>query len=200
MIVGIDFDNTIVCYDLVFYVAARELELIPETLPQNKQVIRDYLRSKNKEESWTKLQGYVYGSKMLDAVPFPEAIRFLRLAEKHGYDWHIISHKTNKPSSGEHYDLHAAAYQWLEKSDILRSNGPRSTRARIHFEPTREAKIARITACGCDCFIDDLPEVLEDSQFPGHVRRILFDPAGLHDDSNLYHRVADWRALIDLFF
>ena len=36
MIIGVDFDNTIVCYDKVFHVAAYEKGLIPADLPVSK--------------------------------------------------------------------------------------------------------------------------------------------------------------------
>ena len=47
--IGIDFDNTIVDYDLAFYLAALEKKLIPEKTPKTKKSVRDYLRSINNE-------------------------------------------------------------------------------------------------------------------------------------------------------
>ena len=64
MRIGIDFDNTIVCYDDVFHKAASLQGLIPEGLPSSKNSVRDYLRKIGKEENWTRLQGTVYGSRM----------------------------------------------------------------------------------------------------------------------------------------
>jgi hypothetical protein len=43
---------------------------------------------------------------------------------------------------------------------------------------TRAAKIQRIRELRCDVFIDDLPELLLDPQFPAQTRRILFAPQG----------------------
>ena len=47
--VGIDFDNTIVCYDEIFHRVALERELIPRDTPKNKESVRDYLRQVGKE-------------------------------------------------------------------------------------------------------------------------------------------------------
>ena len=61
MIVGIDFDNTIVCYDDIFHREALDRELIPAATPARKEAVRDYLRQQDKEDLWIELQGYVYG-------------------------------------------------------------------------------------------------------------------------------------------
>ena len=44
MHIGIDFDNTIVCYDKVFHKVAIEKGLIPEDIPPSKNNVRDHLR------------------------------------------------------------------------------------------------------------------------------------------------------------
>ncbi len=43
MRIGIDFDNTIACYDGVFHKAAIERGLIPDDLDSSKNAVRDYL-------------------------------------------------------------------------------------------------------------------------------------------------------------
>ena len=76
MRIGIDFDNTIVCFDTLFHRAAVEKSLIPADLPLSKTSVRDYLRREGREEAWTELQGYVYGVKIHDAAPFPGVLEF----------------------------------------------------------------------------------------------------------------------------
>ena len=73
MIIGLDFDNTIVCYDDVFYTAALEKHLITSESPLSKTEVRDTLRAAGKEQDWIELQGYVYGPGMKLAKPFPGA-------------------------------------------------------------------------------------------------------------------------------
>ena len=61
MVIGIDFDNTVVCYDEVFHRAARDWGLIPASFPSGKGRVRDYLRERGRDDDWTRLQGHVYG-------------------------------------------------------------------------------------------------------------------------------------------
>ena len=60
-LIGLDFDNTLVCYDKLFHKTALERGLIDKSIPRNKIAIRDYLRSKDKDEEFTLLQGEIYG-------------------------------------------------------------------------------------------------------------------------------------------
>ena len=43
MIIGVDFDNTIISYDSVFHKLASESGLIPSTVSKNKTAVRDFL-------------------------------------------------------------------------------------------------------------------------------------------------------------
>ena len=43
---GIDFDNTLLTYDSLFYKAAKEKNLIPSNFGEGKTRIRNYLREK----------------------------------------------------------------------------------------------------------------------------------------------------------
>ena len=49
MHVGIDFDNTIACYDELFHRVCREAGLLPEGIPANKSDVRNYLPEQGKE-------------------------------------------------------------------------------------------------------------------------------------------------------
>lgn len=73
MLLGIDFDNTIVCYDALFHRVCRERGLIPAEVPINKTDVRNYLHQAGREDAWTEMQGYVYGAQMSEASPFPES-------------------------------------------------------------------------------------------------------------------------------
>ncbi len=93
--VGIDFDNTIVSYEGVFYSAALEKELIPPDLPPFKGAIRDYLRAADKEELWTELQGYIYGAKMDTAFPYPGVESFFCSALERKFLLTLLAIKQN---------------------------------------------------------------------------------------------------------
>src|SRR5262245_39826935 len=122
MIVGIDLDNTIVCYDQHFHSEAVARGLISEHVSSCKDAIRDHLRNNGRESLWTELQGYVYGLGMRTAQPFPGIIEFLGKCHVHGIKTHIISHRTRVPYSGESYDLHVAASEWLEAQGFFESS------------------------------------------------------------------------------
>ena len=192
MRIGIDFDNTIVNYDRVFYRLALELGYIPQELAATKLVVREHLRRLNKEDLWTEMQGYVYGSRMSDADVYPGAIEFLTWARDRNIDSVIISHKTQYPFLGPRCDLHEAARNWIR--DKLRTSiGALVPEDRIYFETTKEVKLARVRQKQCDLFIDDLPEVLLAPAFPNNVSRILFDPTCYHNKIDGLHVMTHWK-------
>ena len=104
MKIGIDFDNTIVSYDKVFYEVALEKSLIPPHVRKSKIAVRDYLRNKQQNDIWTELQGYVYGKRMLQAEIFKGFIDFLDFSKKNNLEIVIISHKTKYPYEGKKSD------------------------------------------------------------------------------------------------
>lgn len=174
MIVGIDFDNTIVCYDQAFHLVACQRGLIPPELPRCKENVRDYLRQAGREEEWTELQGYVYGARMDTVSPFAGAASCLRELGELGAEVFVVSHKTRFPYRGPGYDLHQAARGWLEASGFLNEAGLAPDR--VFFELSREAKLERIARLHCTHFIDDLPELLTDRGFPREATPLLFAP------------------------
>ncbi len=174
MRIGIDFDNTLVCYDHAFYRAAVDRRLVPESLRPTKLAVRDRLRAEGREEAWTALQGFVYGEGIGLAAPFPGALAFLQRCVRDGIDVSIVSHKTRRPYLGGTADLHEAALAWLSSHGVFDRIGlPRS---KVFLELTKEAKLARIGSERLTVFVDDLPELLSEPGFPAGVRRVLFAP------------------------
>jgi hypothetical protein len=191
MRIGVDFDNTIVCYDALFHRVCRERDLIPAGLPVNKTDVRDHLRRIGREDDWTEMQGYVYGARMGEAEAFPGALDFFRACRSTSVDVCIISHKTRHPYRGEQHDLHRAAAAWLEQMGFHDPADIGLPRDRVFFELTKLDKLARIGREGCTHFIDDLPEFLAETAFPEAVDRILFDPNQLHA-AGTFTRVTSW--------
>jgi hypothetical protein len=182
MRIGIDFDNTIACYDGVFHAAALERGLIPANLASGKSAVRDYLNSNGRADDFTELQGHVYGARMELAAPYPGFAEFLATARKAGHHLFIVSHKTRHPILGPAHDLHAAARGFLIARGLVGGAGGQIDPADVFFELTKEAKVARIAALGCEAFIDDLPEIFAAPDFPCITRGILFDPANQFAD------------------
>jgi len=176
MRIGIDFDNTIACYNGVFHAAALERGLIPAGLDRDKNSVRDYLNSRGRAAAFTELQGYVYGARMDLASPYPGFSDFVATARKAGHELFVVSHKTRHPILGPKHDLHAAARGFLASQGLIGDGAGQIDSSSIFFELTKEAKVQRIAALSCDAFIDDLPEIFGQPGFPAATRRILFDP------------------------
>lgn len=193
MIIGIDFDNTIVCYDGLFYKVARDQGLIPSDLDTSKDSVRDYLRSVGREDDWTRLQGLVYGSRIVEADPFPGVKDFFRRCIKNGIPVFIVSHKTRFPYLGDKVDLHDSARLWLEVQGFFDKDMMGLSRDNVFFELTKEEKLSRIASIGCTHFFDDLPELLGHVDFSKDVKRILFDPNGRHKIPEGLEKVGSWK-------
>ena len=67
MIIGIDFDNTIINYTNSFIDLSKKKKLVPKKNNKNKISIKNYLIKKNIEYEWTILQGEVYGKNIMRA-------------------------------------------------------------------------------------------------------------------------------------
>lgn len=202
MRIGVDFDNTLACYDGIFHAVAVERGLIPSTVATDKTSVRDHLRARGQDAVFTELQGYVYGPGMRRVRLYPGAAEGLRSFVAAGHAVYLISHKTRTPFAGEPHDLHAAAWAFLRSQRLLDAPAAPFRECDIHLELTREAKLARIAARGCDLFIDDLPEVLAAPGFPAATRGILFDPENSypqgHWRGNRFERCTDWHSLQSL--
>lgn len=192
MLVGLDFDNTIVCYDRLFHQLARERGLLPDHVQPTKSAVRDYLRSIDREADWTEMQGIGYGSRIADAEPFPGVKRFLTRCRMAGVRVVVISHKTKHPYLGEKHDLHAAAHTFLTAHGFYDTSDTGLSPATVYLELTKQAKLDRIGALGCDVFVDDLPEFLAEPTFPVKPWKVLFDPANANPDHPDYLRVTSW--------
>jgi hypothetical protein len=182
MRIGIDFDNTIACYNGVFHAAALERGLIPANLGSDKNAVRDYLNGNGRAGDFTELQGYVYGARMELASPYPGFGEFVASARQAGHDLFIVSHKTRHPILGPRHDLHAAARGFLIERGLVGADRGQIDPANVFFELSKEAKVARIAALGCEAFIDDLPEIFVSPDFPNTARRVLFDPVDQFTD------------------
>src|SRR5688572_6566015 len=196
--IGVDFDNTLVCYDEVFHRIAVEEGLVPPDLPVSKGKVRDYLRAVGREDSWTELQGLVYGARLNEAPMFSGADQFFLRCRQRDIPICIISHKTRLPFRGPAYDLHQAARDWLEQQGFHDPSGIALPREQVFLELTKGDKLRRIAAEGCTHFIDDLPEFLSEPAFPANAQRFLFDPNNHAPCCQGVVRVTSWSEFQDL--
>lgn len=195
MHIGVDLDNTIICYDGLFARAAARLELPGIASNATKSEVRSQLRAAGREDDWTRLQGVVYGQTIAEAQPYPGCLEFFRAARQRGWTLHIVSHRTRQPYLGTPHDLHAAARSWLEQSGLVGDGTTQLPAAEVYLETTRAAKHQRIAQLSCRMFVDDLPEFLQHAEFPAGVEPILFDPQAVHESSPSLARITSWTEL-----
>jgi hypothetical protein len=197
--IGIDFDNTIIGYDAVFLAAARERQLVGADMAGTKQAIRDAIRLlPDGEISWQRLQGYVYGTGIRDAVLIDGVADFLGRCHARGHVVYIVSHKTEfNRYDPDQVNLRDAALAWMEAKGLF-GDPFGVARGHVFFEATRADKLARIAALGCTHFVDDLEEVLTAPGFPKAVRRIMFSARA--ETAMPFPVCASWQALAETIF
>ncbi len=200
MLIGVDLDNTIVCYDDLLRAEALRREWIPESVPPSKRAVRDWLRRAGQEDRWTELQGCVYGPRMRDAPPFPGVLEFFDRCRARAVPICIVSHRSHFPYLGEPYDLHQAARDWLVASGICDPGRSGLDPDLVYLEMTKHDKLARIAQLACSHFIDDLLEFLCEPAFPAGTQKILFDPADACPNCPGIIRATCWTEIERLIF
>ena len=196
MLIGVDFDNTLACYDGVFERVAREwgLPIAPGLV--TREEIRNHLNEHGHTEDFTRLQGYVYGPGLSLAQTWPGAKEFVAAATSQGHRVVVVSHKTRHPLIGEPYDLRQCALKFLRDHRVL-PDEPVVGR-NVYFEETIEEKVHRAMTLQVDAFIDDLPEVIQLFDPEEALIRILFDPRGIASRVEGVMRASSWCAVTEL--
>ena len=174
MRIGVDLDNTLICYEQVFLACSRHMGLVPEKW-EGKEFLRKHSGS---DESWKRLQGQVYGAWSDQATLYSGVYRFLWRCCKRGILVEIVSHKSNYG----HYDqkrtpLRKVAIEFLNRAGIY-SCGAKSLIDKVIFCSSRDEKLKYICERGFDWFIDDLPEIADSDVFQKNTKSIGFNPSG----------------------
>ncbi len=195
MIVGLDFDNTIVNYDEVFYAEAVRKGIINSAISPTKLAVRDDLRNRNIEDAWTELQGHVYGSCMDQADLFPHVIETLQWLRAQKIAVCIVSHKSKFPFLGPKYNLHDAAQKWIKRT-LYDAKGPLVHSDNIYFCATKALKIKCISDLKCTVFLDDLHEIFASPDFPLNTQKVLFDPDDVSRKTDGILPVNSWEKFL----
>lgn len=179
-VIGVDFDNTLVCYDDVFLRLGREAGLKDLLDSDRQKAIREAARrSPEGDLAWQRLQGQAYGPRIQEAKAFEGALAFLIQCQKADVTTWIISHKTQYAGiDPTHTDLRQAASEWMVQKGFFSPETGLEPR-RFLFGATRQEKIEHIRAQGCTHFVDDLEETFREEGFPKGVQGILFTPASI---------------------
>ncbi len=191
MNIGIDFDNTIACYDKAFYKIGIKYGLLNENFHSfSKEDIKKFLYQQDSTGFlWEKLQGIIYGKEIKHATVFKGFKSFIKQAPPE-FNFFIISHKTIYA----HHDdkktlLREAATHWLERKRLF--NEGLIKRKNIFFASNLEEKILLINNLKIDIFIDDLTTVLLHPLLEAKIRKILFrgEPDFLLEQYNSWEQI-----------
>jgi len=191
LIIGIDLDNTIIDYRNTFWFTAVSTGIFSESeahsfsikhgsVPDKNQ-IKHRLKCEEKNDfKWELLQGQVYGRYIQNAAIYPGAANFILHCKRRGIKVYIISHKTE---FGHHEttqtSLRKEALNFLKQNDLL-SRDYGIQEKDIFFFDTRHEKVEKVAELNCRYFIDDLPEVFREENFPEKTTKILFDIQSEH--------------------
>lgn len=185
MVIGLDFDNTIVDYNALFYCTALESELVDGSVAATKTAVRDFVRRHDGGEIlWQKLQATIYGPDINKAVLFSGVLEFLSRCVQCNMPVYVVSHKTQYARRGE-VDLRKAALGFMESKGLFNEGPFGLNKERVFFADTRQEKVDIICSLGCDFFIDDLIEVFEEPSFPVGIAGFLFDPGNENQNAGV---------------
>lgn len=193
--IGIDFDNTIICYDDLFIRAVKEKEWdLGVDCGESKAAIKERLvQLDGNDFRWQEMQAIVYGILIKDANPFSGVLETLQYLKDSGnYELFIVSHKTPASLYLKHITLIDKAQLWI-KDRKLTDFIPEEN---IFFRPVRDEKINVIRDLNLDFFIDDLLEVLHDKNFPP-INAFFFSPDG--NEINHWNKIKECFEIINEF-
>ena len=190
---GLDFDNTLIDYDEVFYEIANEKNLIPKGIKKTKVEVRRYLKDQGKEELFTLLQGEVYGSRINLAKQSKGMFETIKMLKKKEIELFIVSHKTLHPYAGPKFNLHEAALKWLTQNNFFKPSELDFEKKNIFFELTVENKIKRIESLGITHYIDDLTKILE--LISPTINRIHYNPKAKNSNIDNIFNLRSWTSL-----
>lgn len=199
--IGIDFDNTIACYDRLFPKIATELGFVTgENIFVKSDVKQKIIEKTEGDLLWQRLQGKVYGKYMLGADIFPGFYEFLYLSKLRGHQIFIVSHKTEFGHFDEEkISLRKQAVRWMQNKAIIGNDCFSIRQINVFFESTRQEKIARIKSLNCTHFIDDLYAVLANSDFP-NIHKIGFRLNLNNSQEESIVRCSSWREITNYVY
>lgn len=193
MIIGIDFDNTIIKYDEVFYKFALKNKLIFSRKNRNKSDIKEEIIKNFDEKAWTKLQGEVYSIGISQAKLYQNCLESLYKFDKLGHKIFIISHKTKYPVIGKKTNLHKITNEWIINNIFKKKKFKNFNIDCVFFNEDKNQKIMKILECNCNVFIDDLEDILR--KLPSNIMKILFSKNySFEKKSDLIH-LGDWKMI-----
>jgi len=194
-VVGVDLDNTIICYDDLFHRLALESELVASAIQPSKKLVRDHIRGLPEGDvAWQRLQAEAYGPRIHEAGLFPGVKECFAAFRSRGIRSYIVSHKTRFAGVGDRdVSLRDCALDFLRASGIVDCLEGGETD--VYFSDTRREKCRTVETLRCEAFVDDLVETFQEPDFPVETERLLFDPQGVYAPDVPARRFCSWAAI-----
>ena len=201
MRIGIDIDNTIICYDRVFAAVAKSRGYSVHS-SASKTEVKKWFHERDMHQAFTRLQGEVYGTFIDLANLFDGVLAFIEFAKKSDCHLFLVSHKTRYPLIGEKVNLHKSARNFLIDNNVIsKCGGVGVPLNNVFFEGTLNRKIKRISTLKLDFFIDDLLQVFEHSNFPETTNFVHFSRDLVTNVSNgKVPTFPSWKQILVFFF
>ncbi len=196
MIIGFDFDNTIIDYSNSFKILAKKKKYNKINSNLDKNSLKDFLIKNKKQNEWTIIQGEVYGKYITRAELYKGFIKLFRYLLKKNIKIFIVSHKTKYPYLGKKINLRKEARKWIQKNIIYKNKIFNFSMKNVYFENSIEKKINRIVKLKCNIFIDDLPQIL--NLLPKNIIKFLFNPNAKKKIKENYKTIESWAKFYDL--
>lgn len=157
-------DNTLINYDS----AARNWAQLHHLKSINTvDDLKEYYRTKgNYSDDWLTVQEWLYTEGLSYAILCDGASDLIQRLRDLYFEIVIVSHKTYQ-SARNNFDLHSPARNWIQRE--LSESGI-DLQNKVFLENSRDEKIARIRRERLTYFVDDLVDVLLDSDFPREVK------------------------------
>ena len=201
MRIGIDIDNTIICYDRVFAAVAISRGYSVHS-NASKTEVKKWFHERDMHQAFTHLQGEVYGKFIDLANLFDGVLAFIEFAKKSGCHLFLVSHKTRYPLVGEKVDLHKSARNFLIDKNVISKSGVVGVPPNnVFFESTLNRKINRISTLNLDFFIDDLLQIFEHSDFPKTTNFVHFSQDLAKNVPNMkISTFPNWKLILGFLF
>ena len=176
MILGIDLDNTIINYEDSFLSVGKLLGMIPTAYSGSKPQIKEYLIKQHNGQKVGNTPGCCLWKAYPTAKLMDGFASFLNILQAScDVELYIVSHKTKFAHHDEEKtNLRAAALSFLQQNNVVSSK--QLNLDKVIFKPTLNEKVTAIRELGCNCFVDDLPKVLNHPNFPNTCKKFVLAP------------------------
>ncbi|MBI4924938.1 MAG: hypothetical protein HY843_03355 [Bdellovibrio sp.] len=182
LVIGVDLDNTIICYDKLIKKLALQRALVSlkdKFTPEKLIAFRKKLLEDDKNFGDTQIE--LYQDRIMEAKIYAGVKIFFRYCKNNQIPVFIVSHKSKIYSlkgkgKGRRGYFQRAAFSFLKSNGFFDKNRIGLTGKHVFFEESRRNKIKRIKKLQCTHFIDDFEEIFLHRFFPKNTQKMLFSP------------------------